>query len=345
MSIDADAEQKVFDSVYEDKTPETPNEEQTTEEPTDEDVTESGGDEEAESAEEEGGEQEGTALINFLKEHFGEDLSHYGNDYEALKALINARKLVGKREEDAILAKRLRERFGDDYIEKLLSEEGPPQQQVNPEEIQKQWQQAMADIVEWNDDWLKEVYRDEEGKLVPMPGADKDVVDKIMRFVKHRDKIVNEFAKNPRRFFYYHLQEFMPIIKSMILQDVQEIQKTQVKQQEAVNWVTQNASILFENGDPEAGLTPLGEEIIELAATFMEAGVQDKEAAIRKAGEFTLQRKQMQAPKPKTELYATPPKRKNVPKARPRTIAQIIEEDGVSISEAIERYRKEQGLL
>lgn len=120
MSIDADAEQKGVDFGYEDKTPETPNEGQTAEEPTDEDVTESGGDKEAESAEEEGGEQEGTALINFLKEHFGEDLSHYGNDYEALKALINARKLVGKREEDAILAKRLRERFGDDYIEKLL---------------------------------------------------------------------------------------------------------------------------------------------------------------------------------------------------------------------------------
>lgn len=299
---------------------------------------------EGESGDDADEQAQNAALIQFIKENFGEDLSSYGNDYEAIKSLIHARKLIGKREEDAAIARRLRERFGDDYLERLLSGE-PSKPDTNPsmEEVQKQWQQALADMVEWNDEWLKEVYRDEEGKLVPAPGADKDVVDKIMRFVKHRDKIVNEFAKNPRRFFYHHLQEFLPVIKQIVLQDVQNIQKTQAVKQEAVNWVSQNANILFENGDPDAGLTPLGEEIIDLATTFMEAGMQDKEAAIRRAGEFILQRKQSEMKKQKPEIHATPPRRRAVPKSKPRTIAEIIEQDKVSISEALERYKKERG--
>ncbi|MGB9619158.1 MAG: hypothetical protein ACPL7K_01945, partial [Armatimonadota bacterium] len=66
-----------------------------------------------------------TALINFIKENFGEDLSHYKDDLEAIKGLINARKLLGKKQRDAELLATLRSKYGDEFIDALLSGQLP----------------------------------------------------------------------------------------------------------------------------------------------------------------------------------------------------------------------------
>lgn len=277
-------------------------------------------------------------LIRFIKEQFGEDLSHYKNDLEAIKGLINARKAVGKRDQDAKILSAIRARYGDQFVEQLLTGQ-LPQQVVQ----QDQQQTDDEEQVEWDDRWLAMVQRDEEGNLVPAKGAPPDVVDKVLRFVRHRETIINEFAKNPKKFIAATIeQSILPKIEQLL--DAKLNYKVSRAAEDAAlsDWAYANRNLLFENGDPNGPMTPLGEEITALADTLMADGISSPHKALQRAWEIVRSKQSTPPKQPKVPSPASLHAPQKSSKAKALTLEDLIDQ-GYSLSEAYKKLRSAGG--
>lgn len=269
-------------------------------------------------------------VMEFIKEQFGEDLSQYKNDYELLKGLVNARKLVGQRSAEAQMLNALRARYGDEFLNDLLegraSGAGAGKQQAAPADA----------LPEFDESWLSQVARDENGNLVALPGADKSLPEKIIKFAKHREKLLNDFAKNPREF-----------VKSLIGEDVANITATVLSEgirkassQAAIqDFAAQHKDVLFQKGDPDAGLTEFGEMLANIADSAM--GITDPHQALQFAFEVVKTLGQGQV-KTKSTAPAQPatyhtPRKAN--KKKQMTIEDYIEK-GYSLVEAYNMVNK-----
>ncbi len=269
------------------------------------------GEEDEEAVESQGKEAEedckdcNNEFIQFVKEQFGEDLSNYENDVEAIKGLINARRAVGRKDSDAKLARAIRERYGSNFLEKLLDGrvELPasgtmPQQQATP----AQERDNQRDEVEFDPAWLTMVVRDENGQLTAAPGAPKDIPEKLMRFVRHREEVMNEFAKNPDRFIDSIIGEkIRHAIQEHVNRSLSEIGNAAVEHQTVSQWASANRELLFEGGDVDGELTEVGKKIVDLADRLMADGVKSHAKALQRAWEMIgesmkLQRKPIRKP-------------------------------------------------
>jgi len=270
-----------------------------------------------------------TALINFIKQEFGEDLSHYKNDVEAIKGLLNAKKLVGKRESDARVMQILRAQYGDDFIEQLLA--GNPPEQVMSKK--KSEPSPSDDELEWDDSWLAMVTRNENGELVPLPGAPKDIPDKILRFLRHRESTVNAFAKNPRKFIESVVSDaIISKVDQLIDAKLNQTVSAAAEQAAVSEWAAANRALLFKEGDPNGELTPLAEEVIARADQLMADGITSPSRALMRAWESVSSRLE----KPKSPLPPPPGSMHAPQKAgskKKQTLEDLIDK-GYSLSEA-----------
>ena len=276
------------------------------------------------------------ALIEFIKNEFGEDLSHYKNDLEAIRGLINARKMVGKRDADARVAQLLRQKYGDEFIEQLIAGQIPPVvSQANQQAAQNR---VNDDEIEWDDSWLSLVTRNENGELVPVPGAPKDIPEKILRFVRHRESLVNAFAKNPRKFIEEIVGDtILKKVEHVIDSKLQQTVNVAAEQATIQEWAAANRTLLFKDGDPNGELTPLGEELVAKANELMADGISSPVRAIMRAWEMVASR--AQAPKkplpvPPTSMHAAGRNKS----AKRVTIEDLIDK-GYSLVEAYQMVR------
>jgi len=312
----------------------------------DEEIEEEEGGEEEETGED--GDQEEscqseecqTALINFIKENFGEDLSHYKNDLEAIKGLLNARKAIGKRDLDAKVLSMIRQRYGDEFLEMLVSGQATAAIQQAQQQQAQSNEQNEQDEIEWDDRWLAMVTRDDEGNLVPARGAPPDIVDKVLRFVRHRENVVNEFARNPRRFIENIITEKLSkSIDQLISRKIEQSVTTAAEQVALSEWAQENRHLLFEGGDPTAPMTPLGMEITELADQLMEDGVKSHTKALQRAWEIVMSRQQVQPKKAKVPRLASMHTPQKTQKTKKVTLEDLIDQ-GYSLVEAYKKMRE-----
>ncbi len=264
-------------------------------------------------------------LRDFIKEQFGEDLSHYADDYELIKALVNAKKMVGQRSDEASALRKLRERYGSEFVDQLLN--GTVQL---PRDDPKRKTEDDGEV-EFRDEWLMMVTRDENGNLVPVPGADKDIPEKILKFAKYREKLLNDFARNPKRFIQGLIADEVAKITAKVVSDgIGQASKAVALQ----DFATQHKELLFQGGDPEAGMTEFGEELTALADQLIENGINDEYKALQFAFE-ALKGRIPQANKtkqPAASAYHAPRK---TSKKEQVTVVDLIKK-GYGLAEAIE---------
>lgn len=203
----------------------------------------------------------GRKLIAALEKEFGVSLSQYSDDREALRGLVEAKRLVGRRDEASAILKEVRRKFGDGFIDSLLK--------FDPSQIEKRKKaEESVPEVEWDDSWLTMIRRNENGELVPAPGAPPDIVAKVQNFAVHRERLMNELAKSPKKF-----------VQSLILDVVNDIVDSKIQafgkayadvagyQSALEKWKADHHDYLY---DKDGNLTPLGDRFIEVSDSLIE---------------------------------------------------------------------------
>jgi len=280
--------------------------------------------------------QDNRQIIEYIKEQFGEDLSHYKDDKELLQGLVNARRLVGQRQEEAKAFQQLRQVLGDEAIQQLLSGQ-PLQQQGAPA-------QPPQEEEEFDESWLSQVAKDEQGRLVAAPGAPPDLPERIIKFFVKRERLLNEFAKNPVNFL---AKQLGPEIAALVQQQVQQhVQTTITKAASTANFaqfVQANKELLWENGDHQSGrLTPLGRKITQIADTLQQRGVELEEAVMTAwdlVKDMTPPINPTRPTKPAAQ-HAPPSTKRKKPKSFDELFSQYIDQ-GMGLAEALQKAEKE----
>lgn len=212
------------------------------------------------------------SLRKFYKDTFGVDLtSKYESDFEAAKGLANAYKLVGERNEDAELGRRLRTEPGT-VLQELLSQYGGPPQQ----EPQKP---ATGEEPIYDPKWLEyiEVKVDDDGnqRLVPVPGAPPGILEKIDRGREQLQQVIVGLANNPvLRSLATDPQRGAAELARLIVPHVDRWTQTTMAQQEEQATISQfrerHAKWLYEDGKLEGKLTERGQRLADLADQIVE---------------------------------------------------------------------------
>ena len=247
----------------------------------------------AEAATEEG-EEDGGDFLAYVRDAHGEDLADkYKTPEEAIKGLVEAYRLVGKRDEDANYGRALKTLLGG--REKDLASFLAGATQPTKPARSKLADADLDDFPEDADTWAHQIRQDDAGKLVPVAGAPSDIVERYQAYQRALEKRVMEIARS------------WPKLKTL----PDELQKTvagleettqQAGEQAAINqWQNQYREVLFVGGDPTATLTAEGLKVArEYERLVQETPTMSRLVAFRNATRYVL------GSEPKQKAAATP---------------------------------------
>ncbi len=220
-------------------------------------------------------------FLKWLRNNFGNEIAedlrnkYQGNEAEIVKGLVEAWRKVGARDDQAWLAKQLEQIYGQQGLQALLTglqpqashvptssatAQAPPQvgQNAQPQA------DALKPPVAYDPDWPRKVAFDpEKGKYVPTAiGTDEDVKN-YEKFLVWRERVVNQFASDPVGFIKQYVTAELPRFKQELIQEYTKQLYNLAQQQQVINGLAtfyqSNARLLFVQGNPEAGLTKLGQ--------------------------------------------------------------------------------------
>ncbi|HRV17855.1 MAG TPA: hypothetical protein P5317_07575 [Myxococcota bacterium] len=234
-------------------------------------------------------------LMQYVKEEFGVDFSDkYSDDSALLKGLIEAQKMIGKRDEASQLVGALVQRYGQEGLMQLLQGAPPQQQTQEPQTAPPQEQ------LEWDPTWLKLVHRDETGKIVPNPGVPQEIAEKTEKYLNYREEFLNALIQDPTGFFAEHIA---PAIEERVAQNfTQQIQQA-IEIAGFSRWAQAVTPVLFQDGDPSKPLTPVGEKLTKLADQLI---AQDKNLHPAHAIQIAWNTMQQLAPPPRQSKVPVP---------------------------------------
>jgi hypothetical protein len=258
---------------------------------------------------------EASSIIEWIRDELGEDLSgQFNDDRKLLESLLNARKLVGQRDEDAAYGKQLRQALAgkEAVLQEFLAGKQQPQETPPPVNEQpityEQYQLLQAQIA--------------SGKATP---AAREKWERIQE--EFGRKAFEMAFQNPVQ---AQLEQRIKVLESQLEQRL-----SQREMQDAVNsWEKQNASALFINGDQASGLTPLGakaDEIYRTKLAAMPPGVERAQLALELA----------QASQPKPNPTRKPPQKAKhqpaiaSPPEKTKSQEELIEKDGLGLLAAV----------
>lgn len=185
--------------------------------------------------------------------HGHQDAKRFRNDLEWFRYVDEMQRLLGQRNEDAVLGKKLREQLDGREVDVAALLAG-------------QTKAAEPADDHWDPSWLA---IGEDGTLRPAMGAPKDV---LQRYVKR----LNSVLADPGKHFG---SEAAQRIKD--LEEQSKATKTEMAQKEAQSQVevlcSRHSNLLYVGGDPEQGMTAIGNEI---AAEVRDAVEEAKRAGL-----------------------------------------------------------------
>jgi hypothetical protein len=206
-------------------------------------------------------------LIDILTERHPDAksfLDPYADDMAALDGLVHAKRLVGRRDEDAEIGKLVRASGREQDIAALLRGQYQPPQSapapngkpadpgLTPEEANR---------------WIDAIELDPETKQYRIPpGAPPDIVQKLAEVNRRTRDTMLRLSLAPEEFL-------APFVQRQAEMVALQFQQQQVQQQAAQSEVQHEANVLmqftqqnpwaFVNGDPNQGYTPLGMEVCQ----------------------------------------------------------------------------------
>lgn len=285
-----------------------------------------------------------TDFQKYIADRFGGEVlaalkNKYGSDDEIIKGLVNAHWLVGRQDAESQLFRELRSRLGDDRLVELLTEV-PGAKTALATSLAP----GKADEIEFDPEWYGDKIRvdPQTGQFIPGPTGTKRDVAKFRRYLAHREKVLNEFARNPKKFVESHIDSRLAAFRESLLAALQrqavglaEETSRQFSERATVEQIIAEAApLLFVNGQDETGgLTKLGEAFKqyhdELAADGMRSPSKRVILALAMAqGRFAKERA-----KPKEIKNAA---KRGVSSAQKRPSVEDLLDRGYGLAEAFE---------
>jgi len=194
------------------------------------------------------------AFIEFARTR-GLDLGDkYADDIAAIDGLANAYHMVGQRNADAELGRAIKASGRESDIVALLNGQQPAQP-TQPESVPEQ-----QPTFEEYELWKTQIQQDDNGNLMPAPGAPLDVVQKYQAATKQIQKAAFDLAHKPTQLLEPAIQQQSAVIQQQLQQTLAQQAMSQQQAMQVRNWAEQNRSFLFVDGDPQRGLTTQGRD-------------------------------------------------------------------------------------
>jgi hypothetical protein len=237
-------------------------------------------------------------IRQLVQSEWGVDMSPYQSDYEAIRAMVEAKKLVGVRNDDAVLGRAIRDSGREGDVRAILSGQQPqPPQPPAPEP------EAPVSIQELR--YLAtQVTRDESGRLVPVPGAAPDAANRFQQAEERYQAQIDRVVTRPEEVVAPVIQKQLAEFQSQI-QRQWDLQQQQARQaQEIAGWAQQNASWLFNGGNPQQDVSPQGRQCCQLFDRAVSSGMPPN-AALEYATAVVRSQQPQQPPPPQPKPQAT----------------------------------------
>jgi hypothetical protein len=199
-------------------------------------------------------------LIEWAKENFGEDVEHYADDAEMLRGLFEARRLVGQRNEDAILGKRYREH--QEEFEQYLKtrKEPPPSQSAESPPTFEQFQLWQTQITDAN------------GQI--KADAPADLVKKVKQYQDQTARNLFQLAHDPGAIVGPLLERERQQIQEMLSKRQQEQMAEAEDARKAQDFLNANSQWLFVNKrDKTGGTTVRGDQFFRHVTEAAKRGI------------------------------------------------------------------------
>lgn len=152
------------------------------------------------------------------------------------------------------------------WLNEQLGNKQPAQQPTKPAA-----EQPWLAPDEWDESWLEHVTRDEQGNLVPKPGAPPDIVAKIVKAENKMRKFYAQLARDPASVLQPIIQQATEPLLQRALQAEQRVAELEASMVQAEEQATiqdiihANAHWMFKGGTVSAdNWTPAGRRYAEL---------------------------------------------------------------------------------
>lgn len=190
---------------------------------------------------------------------FGIDLSKYKTRDDAIAGLVQAAKTVGARDEYAQLGRAIYERYAErpDELRAIVAGQQPQQQQpaVDPSAVQLPKSYEEVELLK------SQVRVNDEGEMVPAPGAPKDAVVRYQAYTREMARKLHDLTTmRPEEFRSKYLGIDPAAQAQQFQQQLAAIESRRAEQ----DWIGRHATDLYVEGTPEKGMTPLGAKAAEL---------------------------------------------------------------------------------
>ena len=240
--------EELLREAAEEPSSDTPPKEEVAEEKPVEEPAEAVVDEPAETPPEDDGD-----FFKYVQDQFGEDLTEvFKTPEEAVKGLLEARRTIGRRDEDAQYGKAVKALLQgrEKDLAAFLAGTKPEQdRQIKaiPEDVE--------DFPEDAENWVLQIRQDDKGEMIPASGAPADIVDKYKAYSKAVQKRLMEMARSWPKI------KQLPDAVNQTAAGIQQQQAAQAEEKAILDWQAQYKSVLFVDGNDKGSLTPEGKKV------------------------------------------------------------------------------------
>lgn len=205
---------------------------------------------------------EGAVRDFITARHPGFDVSKFKTDVDMLDGFVNASRMVGVRDADAELGKAIRASGRETEISALLSGQQP--QPVPP-------QPSQPTVGSYDEYKLlqSQIKQDEDGNLIALPNAPLDAVQRYRAATEQMQRAQFDLAHQPEQLLQPIVQQQAAALQQQVQQQFAQHAAQQQQQGELRAWAEQSKPWLFNNGDPNQGISATGQQF---AKHFDESG-------------------------------------------------------------------------
>lgn len=224
-----------------------------------------------------GDEEDDASLLAYVKEKYGEDLTgKYADDDAMIRGLVEAQKLVGRRNEEAEAWRQFqkaiagRERDLQAFLDGKQAEPAkePPKNGEPPE---------------YNPAWRYQITQDANGNWVPAQGAPKDVVEKYRTYLAWKDAQLDAIVRDPQQFLGDLLNRKSQELEERAKQALDQRLAVQAEQMQVSNWFTANKGLLYTQDGKETTVHARAKTLYQTELEGMPDGVKKYQTALRLA--------------------------------------------------------------
>lgn len=240
-------------------------------------------------------------LLETARSKYGVDLGgKYKSDEDALQGLLNAARMVGRRNEEAELGRYYREHY-QQFQQYLAAQQNPQyQQQIAQQYGQRQEpeQENWWSPPEWNDGWNRYIVRDPAtGEAMLAENTPLEVKTAIEKRRAYLEDWQHKLATNPVEAFKGLMGDVRKQITQEFEQRLEQIRENDRRQAEAQTILQRNSDWIYQKtatGQPvidyatgRPALTVAGQYYTAKLLELQQAGVTDQAFMDRMASEAT----------------------------------------------------------